>query len=242
MREKGREKYEKEGSDVRLVSGECSMKKQTERKLTEEGSDWQTKVVVTVQGYVEDEQLWKLQRSMVGVTASCSDVKAIQEQLTKAGLGEIKIRKIQGRVFLIDIPDEELEFPIRVVEKGISETEDEYNPLLGVNSVYGQEGVKRWTESVVSDSGLATVFGVEKLSREEQGWEKDVVNAKRQDNLNNTSECQVLSKHAGRVEEDMFGISRAEFGGERVENGLENRAYADVVNMGFNLEEVGVGA
>ncbi|MBA0752842.1 hypothetical protein Gogos_005572, partial [Gossypium gossypioides] len=59
-------------------------------------------------GYVEDEQLWKLQRSMVGVTASCSDVKAVQEQLTKVGLGEIKIRKIQCRVFLIDIPDEEL--------------------------------------------------------------------------------------------------------------------------------------
>ncbi|KAH1040566.1 hypothetical protein J1N35_042309 [Gossypium stocksii] len=96
MGEKGRESYEKEGSDVRLVSGECSMKKHVEWKLTEEGGDWQMKAVVTVQRYVEDEQLWKLQKSVVGVTASCNDLKAVQERLTKAGLVEIQIRRIQG--------------------------------------------------------------------------------------------------------------------------------------------------
>lgn len=44
----------------------------------------------------------------MGVTASCSEVKDLQERLIKVGLGEITVRRIQGRVFLIDILDEEM--------------------------------------------------------------------------------------------------------------------------------------
>ncbi|KAG8480375.1 hypothetical protein CXB51_024544 [Gossypium anomalum] len=66
------------------------------------------KHLIAVQGHVEEEQLWKLQRCVVGEIATCCDIKNLQERIVKAGLEEIRITRIQGRFFLVDIPDEEL--------------------------------------------------------------------------------------------------------------------------------------
>lgn len=77
-------------------------------KKIENENDIIKKPFVAVQGFVEEEQLWKLQRCVVEVTATCCDIKDLQERIIKVGLGEIIIRRIQGRVFLIDIPDMEL--------------------------------------------------------------------------------------------------------------------------------------
>lgn len=65
--------------------------------------------IEVVQGYVDDGQLWKLQRNLVRETMSFYDTKSLNKRIARLGLGEITIRRIQGRYFLIEVlPDEEL--------------------------------------------------------------------------------------------------------------------------------------
>ncbi|KAG8497351.1 hypothetical protein CXB51_008604 [Gossypium anomalum] len=58
-----------------------------------------------VQGFVEEELLWKLQRCLVGESATVCDISSMVERLTKFGLGEISLKRIQGRFFLLEVPD-----------------------------------------------------------------------------------------------------------------------------------------
>ncbi|KAL4333410.1 hypothetical protein GQ457_07G016410 [Hibiscus cannabinus] len=58
-----------------------------------------------VKGFVEDETLWKLQQCLVGYTAVESDSAQLHERLCKWGLGEIKIKRMAGRVFLLEVED-----------------------------------------------------------------------------------------------------------------------------------------
>ncbi|KAK5772249.1 hypothetical protein PVK06_048529 [Gossypium arboreum] len=64
-----------------------------------------SKVVV---GHVENEQLWKLQRCLIGETTSFCNSYCLSERIAYMGLGELKVKRIQGRYFLIEVPDEEL--------------------------------------------------------------------------------------------------------------------------------------
>ncbi|KAH1108246.1 hypothetical protein J1N35_012014 [Gossypium stocksii] len=61
-----------------------------------------------VQGHVEDELLWNLQKCLVCELVSVCDSKSLIDRLAKIGLREILVRRIQGRFFLVEIPDEEL--------------------------------------------------------------------------------------------------------------------------------------
>ncbi|KAH1130481.1 hypothetical protein J1N35_001859 [Gossypium stocksii] len=61
-----------------------------------------------VQGFVDKEQLWNLQKCLVCESISVCDLKSLNDRIAKIGLREITIRKIQGRHFLVEIPDEEL--------------------------------------------------------------------------------------------------------------------------------------
>ncbi|KAH1057946.1 hypothetical protein J1N35_036011 [Gossypium stocksii] len=63
--------------------------------------------VRVVQSFVEAELLWKLQHCLVGESATVCDTRSMDERLTKFGLGEILVKRIQGRFFLIEVPDEE---------------------------------------------------------------------------------------------------------------------------------------
>ncbi|PPS13576.1 hypothetical protein GOBAR_AA07007 [Gossypium barbadense] len=59
-----------------------------------------------VQGFVEEELLWKLQRCLVWESATVCDISSMAERLTKFGLGEISLKRIQGRFFLLEVLDE----------------------------------------------------------------------------------------------------------------------------------------
>ncbi|KAK5786821.1 hypothetical protein PVK06_041467 [Gossypium arboreum] len=100
--------YEKLKDTGRVERGECSSKSQFGKTNVENDNVRIEKHFIAVQGHVEEEQLWKLQRCLVGETATCCDIKNLQERIVKAGLGEIRIRRIQGRFFLVDIPDDKL--------------------------------------------------------------------------------------------------------------------------------------
>ncbi|KAK8712680.1 hypothetical protein V6N13_147910 [Hibiscus sabdariffa] len=58
-----------------------------------------------VKGFVEDETLWKLQQCLVGYTAVESDSARLHERLCKWGLCEIKMKRMAGRVFLLEVED-----------------------------------------------------------------------------------------------------------------------------------------
>ncbi|KAK8327431.1 hypothetical protein V6Z12_A11G182200 [Gossypium hirsutum] len=60
-----------------------------------------------VQGFVEEELLWKLQRCLVWESATVYDISSMAERLTKFGLGEISLKRIQGRFFLLEVLDVE---------------------------------------------------------------------------------------------------------------------------------------
>lgn len=61
-----------------------------------------------MKGFVNEEQLWRFQKCLVCEIATMSDARGINDRLAKFGLGEITTRRLQGRYFLVKIPDEEL--------------------------------------------------------------------------------------------------------------------------------------
>ncbi|KAH1114712.1 hypothetical protein J1N35_008090 [Gossypium stocksii] len=61
-----------------------------------------------VQGHIEEEHLWKLQKCLIGEVASFCETRIIEDRVARMGLGEISVKRIQGNFFLIEIPDEVL--------------------------------------------------------------------------------------------------------------------------------------
>ncbi|KAK8622031.1 hypothetical protein V6N13_097658 [Hibiscus sabdariffa] len=59
-------------------------------------------------GHVVDEDLWELQKCLVGEMASVSSVRAIVDRLEKWGLNGIKVRRMGGKTFLLSFKDEDL--------------------------------------------------------------------------------------------------------------------------------------
>ncbi|KAG8483426.1 hypothetical protein CXB51_022243 [Gossypium anomalum] len=69
-----------------------------------------------VQRHVEDELLWNLQKCLVCKLNSICDSKSLNDRIAKFGLGEIIVRRIQERHFLVEILDEELMDLLRQTE------------------------------------------------------------------------------------------------------------------------------
>ncbi|KAL4271467.1 hypothetical protein GQ457_13G005560 [Hibiscus cannabinus] len=59
-------------------------------------------------GHVESEDLWKLKKCLVGVTKMVCSVQNIALRLQQWGLGDIKIQRLGGKMFLLTIEDEDL--------------------------------------------------------------------------------------------------------------------------------------
>ncbi|KAL4291391.1 hypothetical protein GQ457_14G020120 [Hibiscus cannabinus] len=58
-----------------------------------------------VRGCVVEETLWRLQQCFIGFTQKELDSSSVHEDLCKNGLGEIKIKKMVGRTFLLEVED-----------------------------------------------------------------------------------------------------------------------------------------
>ncbi|KAK8670691.1 hypothetical protein V6N13_037309 [Hibiscus sabdariffa] len=61
-----------------------------------------------VNGFIEEETLWKLQKCLVGYSAMESDSNRIHERLYFWGLGEITVKRLADRVFLLEVNDDAL--------------------------------------------------------------------------------------------------------------------------------------
>ncbi|KAK8647664.1 hypothetical protein V6N13_121393 [Hibiscus sabdariffa] len=59
-------------------------------------------------GHIEEEELMNLRRSLVGTSATVCSVSSIQSRLSEWGLGEIKVQRLGGKIFLLTINDEDL--------------------------------------------------------------------------------------------------------------------------------------
>ncbi|KAK8576216.1 hypothetical protein V6N13_090693 [Hibiscus sabdariffa] len=59
-------------------------------------------------GFIEEEKLWKLQKCLVGYSTTEVDSNSIHDRLVRWGLGEISVKRLAGRVFLLEIIDETL--------------------------------------------------------------------------------------------------------------------------------------
>ncbi|KAK8607768.1 hypothetical protein V6N13_046375 [Hibiscus sabdariffa] len=101
-----------------------------------------TRVVKRIVGHVEEEELWNLRRSLIGVTASVCSISSIQSRLTEWGLGEIKVQRLGGKSFLLTINDEDLFLMLEDLEWS-------YLKEIFIN-------VELWSEKVDSTSPRAT--------------------------------------------------------------------------------------
>ncbi|KAK8597763.1 hypothetical protein V6N13_095161 [Hibiscus sabdariffa] len=59
-------------------------------------------------GHVVEEELWKLQKCLVGVTTTVCSVKYIANRLEEWGLNGIRILRMGGKTFLLTFEDEDL--------------------------------------------------------------------------------------------------------------------------------------
>ncbi|KAK8613478.1 hypothetical protein V6N13_101240 [Hibiscus sabdariffa] len=59
-------------------------------------------------GHVEDEDLWKIRKCLVGEMTTIYSVSSISNRILKWGLGEIKVQRMGEKLFLLTIGDEDL--------------------------------------------------------------------------------------------------------------------------------------
>ncbi|KAL4280962.1 hypothetical protein GQ457_03G001400 [Hibiscus cannabinus] len=73
-----------------------------------EHSSMQVKKSIRVLGHVESEDLWKLNRCLVGEMAIVCSVESIRRRLHDWGLGEINVKRLGGKSFILSIEDVDL--------------------------------------------------------------------------------------------------------------------------------------
>ncbi|MBA0843292.1 hypothetical protein Goarm_000494 [Gossypium armourianum] len=115
----GKRKIWRNDSDqkVQEQSAEIVQKVKSEERLDNNaGGVKKTEKRLIVQGHVEEELLWNLQKCLVCASNSVCDSKSLNDRIANFGLGEIIVRRIQGRHFLVEIPDEELMDLLRQTE------------------------------------------------------------------------------------------------------------------------------
>ncbi|KAL4342271.1 hypothetical protein GQ457_08G027490 [Hibiscus cannabinus] len=66
------------------------------------------KKVIRVEGFVEEEALTKLKKCVVGTMATVCSIKSVEDRLQGCGFGELIIKSMGGRRFLVEFKDQEL--------------------------------------------------------------------------------------------------------------------------------------
>ncbi|KAK8654322.1 hypothetical protein V6N13_128293 [Hibiscus sabdariffa] len=68
----------------------------------------EVKELKRVEGFVEEEALSKLNKCAVGLMATVCSTSSVEERLNNWGLGEISIKSMGGKCFLIEFKDQDL--------------------------------------------------------------------------------------------------------------------------------------
>ncbi|KAK8652777.1 hypothetical protein V6N13_126802 [Hibiscus sabdariffa] len=73
-----------------------------------ESSNSSRKRLKRIMGHVEEESLWKLNRCLIGTMGSVCSIQQVHDRLRSWDISEFQIKRISGRMFLIEIIDDEL--------------------------------------------------------------------------------------------------------------------------------------
>ncbi|KAL4302141.1 hypothetical protein GQ457_10G003680 [Hibiscus cannabinus] len=74
----------------------------------EASSRREVKSVYRIEGFVEEEALFKLNKCAVGTMATICSISSVEERLIGWGFGELSLKSLGGRCFLIEFKDQEL--------------------------------------------------------------------------------------------------------------------------------------
>ncbi|KAK8618800.1 hypothetical protein V6N13_132779 [Hibiscus sabdariffa] len=61
-----------------------------------------------ISGHIESEDLWKLKGCLIGEMATVTSVDTVRSRLNDWGMGEIKVKRLGGKCFLLRIEDPNL--------------------------------------------------------------------------------------------------------------------------------------
>ncbi|PPS09552.1 hypothetical protein GOBAR_AA11091 [Gossypium barbadense] len=174
-----------------------------------------------VQGHVENEQLWKLQKCLVREVVSFCEVKNLADRVVGMSLDEISVKRIQGNHFLIEIPDDEL-----------------YDILKQRDWSYLKEffiHIAPWSKKLMFSNGL-------KIARK---WGTLVSMAENWSGANNFEKVEMMISISQKVLEELNEgdnvvaslemLEDVDARASRLNRGLDP-ASEDVFNMGLALE------
>ncbi|KAK8668892.1 hypothetical protein V6N13_106338 [Hibiscus sabdariffa] len=168
-----------------------------EKKIPAE-FDFERENIKRVTGHVENEELWKLRRCLVGEMETVCSVSSIHNRLIKWGLGDINVQRLGAKLYLLTFMDEELFFMIEDVNWSY------------LKEIFSE--VKPWSEKV-SYNERATWLEVrglplhcwngESLKKIAEIWGKvEALGV----NANHTHDCEkatilITTRHVRRIEE-----------------------------------------
>ncbi|KAK8685155.1 hypothetical protein V6N13_041163 [Hibiscus sabdariffa] len=107
FREDIEDKVKKDFRKVKPV-GENFTKPSEVERIVVAASEWDSKEVRKITGFVEQEDLGKLKRCLVGEMSTVCSVKSIVDRLHNLGLADIKVQRMSGKHYLLSFDDDEL--------------------------------------------------------------------------------------------------------------------------------------
>ncbi|KAL4339722.1 hypothetical protein GQ457_08G036010 [Hibiscus cannabinus] len=151
-----------------------------------------------IPGHVEDEELWKMKRCLIGEMATVCSVSSIASRLQEWGLNDIKVQRMGGKIFLLSFEDDELYTMLEDLDWS-------YLKEIFCKVVHWSESLKRpdratWLEI----SGLPLhCWNVVTLKRLVETWGKVEALG---ENANHVLDCEkvtilITTSHANRIEE-----------------------------------------
>ncbi|KAK8632986.1 hypothetical protein V6N13_013841 [Hibiscus sabdariffa] len=173
------------------------VKAKIEKKIPAE-IDFERGNIKRITGHMEDEELWKLRRCLVGEMETVCSVSSIHNRLIKWGLGDINVQSLGAKLYLLTFMDEELFFMLEDVNWSY------------LNETFGE--VKPWSEKVnyneratwLEVRGLPLhCWNGESLKKIAEIWGKVEALGL---NANHTHDCEkatilITTRHVRRIEE-----------------------------------------
>ncbi|KAL4283199.1 hypothetical protein GQ457_16G029250 [Hibiscus cannabinus] len=98
-----------ETSEVKLGKGKEKLDKDSgETKVSTEMNKTEVGRRLRIRGHIESEDLWKLKSYLVGEMPTVCTTESVRDRLHQWGLGDIKVKRLGGKSFILWIEDNDL--------------------------------------------------------------------------------------------------------------------------------------
>ncbi|KAG8499712.1 hypothetical protein CXB51_006382 [Gossypium anomalum] len=189
-----------------------------DKELVKDKMEDKSKVIAAS---IENEQLWKLQTCLIRETTSLCNLNSLSERIARMGLGELKVKRIQGRFLLIEVSDEDLLEILR-------QREWSYLKDFFINIEPWSEKFKVSERAVwIKIAGIPLhCWNYQTFKRMVELWGEIIAMGENPSMVNNFDKIEILilTKHTNKIEE----VTTLEVGSEkypirRSERGLEEK-------------------